>query len=94
MMTASFVETAVKDFFAASKFLRRTLDAPKLDRKEYVDRLGELAKKYNELTADKQSSLGDDLSVPHRDPAGRCARDIVAVCHDDQRSELIAPDAA
>jgi len=46
---ASFVETAVKDFFAASKFLRRTLDAPKLDRKEYVERLGELAKRYNEL---------------------------------------------
>ncbi len=44
VMTASFVETAVKDFFAASKFLRRTLDAPQLDRKEYVERLGELAK--------------------------------------------------
>jgi len=49
VIMASFVETAVKDFFAASKFLRRTLDAPKLDRKEYVERLGELAKKYNEL---------------------------------------------
>jgi hypothetical protein len=34
---ASFVETAIKDYFAASKFLRRTLEAPKPDKGEYVD---------------------------------------------------------
>lgn len=49
VILASFVETAVKDFFAASKFLRRTLEAPKLDRREYFTRLGELAKTYNDL---------------------------------------------
>lgn len=46
---ASFVESTVKDFFAASKFLRRVLEAPKLDRREYVKRAGELAKAYNDL---------------------------------------------
>jgi hypothetical protein len=46
---ASFVETAVKDYFAASKSLRRVLEAPKLDRREYVTRAGELAKTYNDL---------------------------------------------
>lgn len=49
VLMASFVDTAGKDFFAASKFLRRTLEAPKLDRREYVERLGELAKNYNDL---------------------------------------------
>ena len=43
IMLASFVESAVKDFFTASKFLRRTLEAPKLDRREYFERVGELA---------------------------------------------------
>jgi hypothetical protein len=46
---ASFVDSAVKDFFAASKFLRRTLEAGKLDRGEYVERVSETAKKYNDL---------------------------------------------
>lgn len=46
---ASFVESAVKDFFTASKFLRRTLEAPKPGRREYIERLGNLAKAYNEL---------------------------------------------
>lgn len=49
VMMASFVESAVKDFFTASKFLRRVLEAPKLDRGEYVERLGNLAKTYNDL---------------------------------------------
>lgn len=49
VMMASFVESAVKDFFTASKFLRRTLDSSKRDRQEYVERIGELAKKYNDL---------------------------------------------
>lgn len=49
VMMASFVESAVKDFFAASKFLRRTLEATKLDRREYVERLGAVAKTYNDL---------------------------------------------
>lgn len=49
IMLGGMVESAVKDFFAASKFLRRTLEAPKLDRSEYVERVGELARKYNDL---------------------------------------------
>ncbi len=49
VMMASFVESAVKDFFTASKFLRRTLEAGKLDRREYITRVGDLAKSYNTL---------------------------------------------
>jgi hypothetical protein len=49
VMLASFVETAVKDFYTASKFLRRTLEAKKLDRQEYFTRVGEVAKTYNDL---------------------------------------------
>ncbi|MEP6823162.1 MAG: hypothetical protein ABI946_12530, partial [Chthoniobacterales bacterium] len=49
VLMASFVESTVKDFFAASKFLRRTLETSKRDRQEYVERIGEMAKKYNEL---------------------------------------------
>lgn len=49
VMMAGIVETAVKDYFAASKFLRRVLQAPKLDRREYITRAGELAKTYNDL---------------------------------------------
>ncbi len=49
VLLASFVESSVKDFFAASKFLRRALVASKRDRQEYGERIGELAKKYNEL---------------------------------------------
>ncbi len=49
VLLASLVETTVKDFFTASKFLRRTLEASKLDRREYFMRLGDLAKGYNEL---------------------------------------------
>ncbi|MBA2622357.1 MAG: YiiG family protein [Chthoniobacterales bacterium] len=50
VILASFVESAVKDFFTASKFLRRTLEASRLDRREYITRVGELAKAYNDLT--------------------------------------------
>ncbi len=49
VMMASFVESAVKDFFTASKFLRRTLEASRLDRREYITRIGDLAKSYNDL---------------------------------------------
>ena len=49
VMLASFVESAVKDFFTASKFLRRVLEAGKLDRREYFTRVGEVAKSYNDL---------------------------------------------
>ncbi|CAN5176468.1 hypothetical protein BH20VER2_BH20VER2_00230 [soil metagenome] len=49
VMLAGMLESAVSDFFAASKFLRRTLEAPRLDRREYVERVSELAKKYNWL---------------------------------------------
>ena len=49
VLMASFVESTVKDFFSASKFLRRVLEAPKLDRREYFTRVGEVAKTYNEL---------------------------------------------
>ena len=49
VIMASFIETTVKDFFTASKFLRRVLEAPKLDRREYFTRVGELAQKYNDL---------------------------------------------
>jgi len=49
VILASFVESAVKDFFTASKFLRRTLEAGKLDRREYITRVSELAKAYNDL---------------------------------------------
>jgi hypothetical protein len=48
-MMASFVETAVKDYFAASKFLRRVLDAPKPDKREYVQKANDLIQKYNTL---------------------------------------------
>lgn len=46
---SSFVETAVKDYFAASKFLRRVLDAPKPDKREYVQKVNDLVEKYNTL---------------------------------------------
>jgi hypothetical protein len=46
---ASFVETAIKDYFAASKFLRRTLESPKPDKGEYVTNVNELVEKYNTL---------------------------------------------
>ena len=49
VLLASFVDSAVKDFFAASKFLRRVLDAPKLDKREYVKRVNEMIEKYNAL---------------------------------------------
>ncbi len=49
VLLASFAETTVKDFFTASKFMRRVLEAGKLDRREYVTRLSELAKTYNDL---------------------------------------------
>jgi hypothetical protein len=37
----------VKDHFAASKFLRRALEAPKLNKREYVKRVNEMVEKYN-----------------------------------------------
>ena len=49
IMLSGMVESAVKDFFAASKFLRRTLEAQKLDRRDYIEKVGELARKYNDL---------------------------------------------
>ena len=49
VLMASFVESALKDFFAASKFLRRTLEASKRDHPAYLERVGDLAKKYNDL---------------------------------------------
>jgi hypothetical protein len=49
LIGASAVGSAAKALFAASKLLRRTLDAPKLDRRQYVERIGRLAKNYNEL---------------------------------------------
>lgn len=49
VLLASLVETTVKDFFASSKFLRRTLEANKLDRHEYFNRVSEFARTYNEL---------------------------------------------
>lgn len=49
VIMASFVDSTVKDFFAASKFLRRTLEAAKLDRREYVTHVSALAKAYNDL---------------------------------------------
>ena len=49
VLLASLVESAVKDFFTASKFLRRILEAPKLDRHEYFTRVGEAAHSYNDL---------------------------------------------
>ena len=49
IILGGMVESAVKDFYTASKFLRRTLEAPKLDRTDYIEKVGELARKYNEL---------------------------------------------
>ena len=46
---SSFVETAVKDYFAASKFLRRVLDSSKPDKREYVQKANDLVTKYNTL---------------------------------------------
>lgn len=48
VLMASFVETAVKDFFTSSKFLRRTLEG-KSDKREYLTRLEELIRNYNTL---------------------------------------------
>ena len=49
ILMASFVDSAVKDFFTASKFLRRTLQGGKLDRREYIEQVGKVAQKYNDL---------------------------------------------
>ena len=49
IMLGGMMESAVKDFYTASKFLRRTLEAPKLDRREYIEQVGALAQKYNQL---------------------------------------------
>jgi hypothetical protein len=49
IMLASFVDSAVKDFFTASKFLRRTLEAGKVDRREYLTQVGKAAETYNSL---------------------------------------------
>jgi hypothetical protein len=49
VVLGGMIESSVKDFYTASKFLRRTLEAPKMDRSEYYERVGELARKYNEL---------------------------------------------
>jgi hypothetical protein len=49
IMLGGMVDSSVKDFYTASKFLRRTLEAPKLDRSEYIEKVGELARNYNEL---------------------------------------------
>ncbi|MEO5719983.1 MAG: DUF3829 domain-containing protein [Chthoniobacterales bacterium] len=49
VMMSNYVESGMKDFFTASKFLRRTLEAGKRERREYLERVGELAQKYNEL---------------------------------------------
>lgn len=57
VMMASFIDSSVKEFFTAAKFLRRTLEAPKLDRGEYVERLGNVAKTYNDLIQRTNSSL-------------------------------------
>jgi len=46
---ASFLETGVKDFFAASKFLRRVLDSPKPEKREYFEKMRDLVDKYNTL---------------------------------------------
>ena len=46
---ASFAESAIKDFFAASKFLRRTLESAKPNKSEYVEKVNELIEKYNTL---------------------------------------------
>ncbi|MGI9087509.1 MAG: DUF3829 domain-containing protein [Chthoniobacterales bacterium] len=56
VMLASLVETTVKDFFTASKFLRRTLEAKRLDRREYFTRVGEVAKTYNDLIGRSNST--------------------------------------
>ena len=49
VIMASFVETALKDFFAASKFLRRVLDGPKPAKSDYVQKVNDLVEKYNTL---------------------------------------------
>ena len=49
IILGGMAESAVKDFFAASKFLRRTLETAKTNRGEYIEKVGELAKKYNDL---------------------------------------------
>ena len=49
IMLAGFVDSAVKDFYAASKFLRRTLESGKPDRRQYIEQVGKLAEKYNDL---------------------------------------------
>ncbi len=49
IMLSSMLESAVSDFFAASKFLRRTLEASHVNRREYVERVSEVASKYNWL---------------------------------------------
>ncbi len=48
VLLASLAESAVKDFYAASKFLRRALEG-KPDKREYAKRVGETIEKYNNL---------------------------------------------
>ena len=49
VLLASFVESTVKDFYAATKFLRRVVEAPKPNRSDYVDKVNALIEKYNDL---------------------------------------------
>lgn len=49
VLMASFVESGVKEFFTAAKFLRRVLEAPKLDKSEYVKQVNVMVEKYNAL---------------------------------------------
>jgi len=49
VMMGGLVNSGVKDFFAASKFLRRVLEDKPVNRGEYIERVSELAEKYNSL---------------------------------------------
>ena len=49
VLLASFVESTVKDFYAATKFLRRVVEAPKPNRSDYVEKINALVEKYNDL---------------------------------------------
>ena len=57
IMLSGMAGSSVKDFYTASKFLRRTLETAKLDRRDYIEKVGELARTYNDLIRRTNSML-------------------------------------
>ena len=49
VIMSSMVDSAVKEFFTAAKFLRRTLEGGNVNRREYVEQITQVARTYNDL---------------------------------------------